>query len=162
MLAYSSFPLIWSSTNMIFLAPKWTNFKLHQNDHPPKWSKLRIRGKLESFLMITNVLLRLFCRFVLCENNFYEGKMKNYTKNSLFLLRNHRLCILYILTYKNRYRVRFVKAFRMRSTPFFEFERLLLSATSNPTKMITHQYDLFWAIFLKLTKMIFHFSGKLL
>ena len=94
---YSSFPLIWSSTNMIFLAQKWTNFKLHQNDHPPKWSKLRTRGKLESFLMISSVLRQLFFRFVLCENNFYEDKNRKIWKHSLFLLWISQLCILYTL-----------------------------------------------------------------
>ena len=139
---YSSFPLIWSSTNMIFLAQKWTNFKLHQNDHPPKWSKLRTRGKLESFLMISSVLRQLFFRFVLCENHFYEDQNENRRKNSLFLLRNPRLCILYTLLLQKPVPGTVCKGISNAKHPIFWIWTLTLSTSSNSTKMITHQNDL--------------------
>ena len=126
---------------MIFLAQKWTNFKLHQNDHPPKWSKLRTRGKLESFLMISSVLRQLFFRFVLCENHFYEDQNENRRKNSLFLLRNPRLCILYTLLLQKPVPGTVCKGISNAKHPIFWIWTLTLSATSNSTKMIIHQND---------------------
>ena len=130
---------------------------IHQNDR-----NLEPGGKLKSFWWFQVWSFNYFFVLYCAKTIFMKTKTKNIRRTHYFFCETLDCVFCKLLRYKNRYRVQFAKAFRMRSTLFFEFERLLCLQLQTPPKWSPTKMIFSGRNFLKLTKMIFHFSVKLL
>ena len=146
---------------------------MDQLQTPPKWSSTKMIIHQNDRNLEPGESWKVFWWFQVCSVNYFfvlycaktifmKTKTKIDEKTHYFFCETLDCVFCTLFCYKNRYRARFAKVFRMRSTLFFEFERLLCLQLQTPPKWSPTKMIFSGRFFLKLTKMIFHFSGKLL